>query len=216
MTKNAQTRLIERAVRGTARRIALEHFAFIRQPNGEVLWLKGERTVGEALDAWRKRQGAASAQASHFRLVSGMTECGGRSRPVRLWSVAPATAEAGVLCTGDEALRAQEWWNPAMDEPFRPDRRTFMLNLFRERYARIAGILKDHGAELCAREIAAVLNEEEAIRRLDWKEDWTLKAMRRWAQGAARWEAKRSPDGPQRTGEADRGASREADPGIRK
>jgi len=192
MKHDAQTRLIERAVHGVARKVAIEYYAFVPQQNKNGLWLRGERSVGAALEAWKKRQSRKGDGASQgFRLVSGMTVVDGRSRSVRLWSVAPAESCAGVPCTENEALGADVRWNPAMDEPFYPESRKHVLKIFRARFSRVVSLLEKRGLELCAREIAVILCDAGELDRLDWRQDWILKIMRRWAEGAARWEARR-------------------------
>lgn len=195
MTKIAHIRLIERAVHGSAKRIPVAYCTYVPPPGGQSrdgLWLWGERSAGAALEAWRAKHPDSDAGAPQcIRLVSGMTVGGGRSRSVRLWSVAPAESGVGALCTEPEALEGEAWWNPAMDVPFCPEPRRNPLKILRERFECIVRVLEDRDAELCAREIAAVLGSGEELSRLGWKEDWLFKAMRRWADGAARWEARR-------------------------
>ena len=192
MTKNAQTRLIERAVHGSAKRIVIEYYAHVPQQNMDGLWLRGERSVRTALEVWKKPQAdQETAEDQLVRLVSGMTVVDGRSRSIRLWAIAPADSGAGVPCTEDEALEADDWWNSDMDEPFYPEPRKRLLDMLRKRFRRIVWDLKERGVELCAREIAAVLNDDQELERLDWNNDWILKAMRSWADGAARWEERR-------------------------
>ena len=192
MKHDAQTRLIERAVHGVARKVAIEYYAFVPQQNKNGLWLRGERSVTTALEVWKMHQADKGVEVGmEVRLVSGMTIVDVRSRSVRLWAIAPADSGAGVACTENEALGVDAWWNPAMDEPFYPEPRQHLIDMLRERFVRIVQSLKKRGVELCAREIAAILNDEQELERLAWNEDWMLKAMRSWADGAARWEERR-------------------------
>ena len=192
MTKNAQTRLIERAVHGSAKRIVIEYYAHVPQQNKDGLWLRGERSVRVVLEVWKKSQAdQETAEDQVIRLVSGMTVVDGRSCSVRLWAIAPADSGVGVACTEDVALEAEAWWNPAMDEPFYPEPRKRLLDMLRNRFRRIVWDLKNRGVEPCVREIAAVLNDDQELERLNWNKDWVLKAMRSWADGAARWEERR-------------------------
>ena len=202
MKQNTRTRLIERAVRGSARKDAIEYYAYVVTPCRDRLWLKGELSPRAALDAWRRKHPEADAAAGagqEIRLVSGMTVVDGRSRPRRLWSVVPADSGVGALCTGREVVEGEARWDPGKDVPFYPESRKHVLKIFRARFSRVVSLLEKRGLELCAREIAAVLDSGEELSRLGWKEDWILKAMRRWADGAARWEARRqaTAGGPQ-------------------
>ena len=133
---------------------------------------------------------AAAGAGQEIRLVSGMTVVDGRSRPRRLWSVVPADSGVGALCTGREVVEGEARWDPGKDVPFYPESRKHVLKIFRARFSRVVSLLEKRGLELCAREIAVILCDAGELERLDWRQDWILKIMRRWAEGAARWEAR--------------------------
>ena len=179
---------IERAVKGSLRRIERRYYALVFSGQ-EKAWLEGRLSENAALQlAANKRGVPALGLDDEIRLASGMTQTHSRGRPLRVWAVVPEGFDAGVPCTVRRALSARHWWNKADDVRFETEPLDETVEILRDRFRNILYELLAEGRDFMPPDVARFLDDEKRLAKIGLQQDWILLVMRHWAHAAAKKE----------------------------